>query len=175
VAADARTFLALWEHLKFLEAREHVIRLQELQDDEAVRLGDTTILPLRLAQDFVYGFLFEHDGRRLLVVPDEMDGWLPPPEARGVELAVVPAGIFEFHPLTNERLIAAEHPVLTAEATFEQTLTIIEALGSRRVVMTHIEESDGLSYDDLVEVAECVRRDRGIDLTFAHDTLTIVV
>ncbi len=132
------------------------------------------IRPLRLEQDFVYAFLFDDGERRLLVVPDEIDEWVPPKEARGVDLAVVPMGIAEFHPLTGERLIAEEHPVLRAEATFQQTLDIVEVLAPRRVLMTHIEESDGLSYDDLAEVARRIR-ERGIDLTFAHDTLIVEV
>lgn len=174
VAADARRFLGIWDHLKFLEDREQVIRLHELRDGETVELGGTAIRPLRLTQEFVYGFLFEKRGRRLLVVPDEIDGWVPPPEAEGVDLAVVPMGIAEFHPLSGERLIASEHSVLGAEATFEQTLEIVAALRPRRVVMTHIEESDGLSYDELEEVAARARV-RGIDLTVAFDTMTVDV
>jgi len=174
VAADARRFLSLWDHLKFLEERERVIRLHELRDGDSVQIGETTIRPLRLAQDFVYAFLFEDGRRRLLAVPDEIDGWVPPPEARGVDLAVVPMGIVEFHPLSGERLITEKHSVLSAEATFDETLEIVAAIRPTRVVMTHIEESDGLSYDDLIEVAERVR-ERGIDLTFAHDTMTVEV
>jgi phosphoribosyl 1,2-cyclic phosphate phosphodiesterase len=83
-------------------------------------------------------------------------------------------GIAEVHPLSGERLIAEEHPVLDSEATFEETLAIVDELAARRVVMTHIEESDGLSYDDLAEVAAGVRG-RGINLTFAFDTLIVDV
>jgi phosphoribosyl 1,2-cyclic phosphate phosphodiesterase len=174
VAADARDHLARWDHLKYLEERERVIRLHVLPDADELRIGDTTIRPLRLAQDFVYGFLFEKPQRPLLVVADEIDGRIPPPEARGVDLAVVPMGIAEFHPLTGERLIPEEHSVLKIEATFEETLEIVAAIDAKRVVMTHIEESDGLSYDDLLEVEQRVR-ERGINLSFAFDTLTVEV
>jgi phosphoribosyl 1,2-cyclic phosphate phosphodiesterase len=174
VADDARRHLAFWEHLEFLEEQEHVIRVHELTDGDVVRIGETAIRPLRLAQDFVYGFLFEGDGRRLLIVPDEIDGWVPPSEARDVDLAIVPMGIAELHPLTGERLIAEPHPVLRTEATFEETLAIVEAIRPRRAVMTHIEESDGLSYDDLIALEMRVQR-QGIDLVFAFDTMQIDV
>jgi phosphoribosyl 1,2-cyclic phosphate phosphodiesterase len=39
VAVDARSFLGLWDHLKFLEERERVIRLHVLRDGEAVEIG----------------------------------------------------------------------------------------------------------------------------------------
>ncbi|HEX9284532.1 MAG TPA: hypothetical protein VF879_02585 [Nitrospirales bacterium] len=40
--------------------------------------------------------------------------------------------------------------------------------------MTHIEESDALSYDDLALLAECLRAD-GSNITFAFDTQIIDV
>ena len=80
VGRDARRFLALWEHLKFLEENERVVRLYELEEGEEVVIGNTVIRPLPLAQSFVYAFLFERDGKSLLIVPDEIVGWEPPPE-----------------------------------------------------------------------------------------------
>ena len=53
-------------------------------------------------------------------------------------------------------------------------MEVVLALEARRVVMTHIEESDGLTYDDLAEVAARIR-ERGVDLTFAYDTLSVEV
>lgn len=174
VAVDARHHLALWEHLRFLEQGEQVIRLHELAAGEAVDVADVMVRPLPLAQDFVYAFLFTEGDRRLLVVPDEIDGWVPPPEVRGVDVAVVPMGIAEHHPITGERLITSDHPVLRSEATFDQTLAIVERLRPGRVVMTHIEESDGLGHDELEQVAALVRK-RGINLVFAFDTMTVAV
>jgi len=174
VAMDARRFLALREHLAFLEERERVAEVRELRDGDVVCVGDTTVRPLRLAQRFVYGFLFEQPDRRLLVVPDEMDGWVPPAEARGVDMAVVPMGIAEFHPLTGERLVPEEHSVLRIEATFDETLRIVEKIAPKRVLLTHIEESDGLSHGVLEQVAATLRR-RGLDLSFSYDTLVVEV
>jgi phosphoribosyl 1,2-cyclic phosphate phosphodiesterase len=173
VAADARKFLSLWEHLRFLEEQERVIRVHELRDGDSVQVGETSIRPLRLAQEYAYGFLCE-EARRLLVVPDEIDGWEPPPEAQGVDLAVLPMGVVELDPLSGERRIAPQHPVLAAEATFAETLEIARALDAKRIVMTHIEESDGLGHDDLLEIADRVRRS-GIELSFAYDTMAVEV
>lgn len=174
VAADARQFLGIWDHLAYLEERERVIEIHELADGDTVEIGDVLIRPLRLAQDFVYGFLFEEDEKRLLVVMDEMDSWEPPAEAQGADFAIVPMGIAEFHPLTGERQFHEEHPVFDDEATFEQTLDIVRKLNARRVVMTHIEESEGLSHDDLVQVADRLSGEE-LNLSFAYDTQIIGV
>lgn len=176
VGADARTYLGIRDHLAYLEEVEGVIEIHELRDGETVETGGVTIRPLRLAppQDFVYAFVFDDGDTRLLVVMDEMHGWQPPAEAVGCDLAIVPMGIHEFHPLTGERRIAAEHPVFAEEATFPQTLEIVRKLAARRVVLTHIEEPDGLSHDDLAVVARSLQGD-GLDVTFAYDTQIVEV
>ena len=63
---------------------------------------------------------------------------------------------------------------MNAEATFAETLEIVEKIGARRVIMTHIEESDGLGYDDLLELQRRLETD-GLNISFAHDTLMVDV
>jgi phosphoribosyl 1,2-cyclic phosphate phosphodiesterase len=163
VAADARRYLALHEHLAFMQGHG-TLRVVELADGDSVVLGGWTFSPFRLAEDYVYAFLIEGDGRRVLIAPDETNGWDPPPDVRGVDLAVIPMGICEFDLLTGDRRIHPEHPLLAAEATFEETLAMVEALGARRTVLSHVEEMDGLSHDDLIEVAR--RHDDRFEFAF---------
>jgi phosphoribosyl 1,2-cyclic phosphate phosphodiesterase len=152
VAEDFRRYLGTWDHLAFLAGVE--------------------ITPLRVAQSYVYAFVFEEHGRRLLIAMDELKGWDPPAAVRGVDLAVLPMGICEHDPFTGGRLIAAEHPILRAEATFDETLEIVRRLAAGRVVLSRIEELDGLSYLDLLRLEERLRR-AGVELTFAFDGLSV--
>ena len=145
------------------------IEVVELKDGEAVEVDGTSIRPFRVAEDYVYAFLFAADGKRLLVAPDELNGWVPPEWTRGVDVAVIPKGLDEHDPFTGERRIPAEHPVLRFEATFEETLAIVERLEARRIVLTHIEEMDGVSYDDLGELG----RRHGVE--FAYDGMIVEV
>jgi phosphoribosyl 1,2-cyclic phosphate phosphodiesterase len=173
VAQDFRTMLGSWEHLAFLQ-RVGLVQLVELSDGESVELGDVRIEPFRLAEDYVYAFLFRDARHRVLIAPDELNGWQPPDALRGLDLAVLPMGIAEYHPLSGERRIAPDHPVLKHEATFAETLEIVRALAPRRAVLTHIEEMDGLSYDDLLQVQADLQR-QGLPVEFAFDTLVIDV
>jgi phosphoribosyl 1,2-cyclic phosphate phosphodiesterase len=170
VAADFGVYLGGRAHLEFMESRGW-IRVHELTDGESVRLGVVEIRPFRLAEDYVYAFVLREGDRRLLLAMDELNGWLPAPELRGVELAVLPMGICELDPLTGERRIHPEHPILRFEATFEETLAIVDALEAERVVLAHVEEMDGLTYDDLLRLEKRVGR----DITFAYDGLQIDV
>ena len=169
VARDHRNWLGAMAHLEFMRDRGW-IRIHELQDGETVTIGDTRIRPFRLAEDYVYAFELSRQGRRLFLAMDELNGWTPPEEIKGCDLAVLPMGICEHHPLTGERLIDIEHPVLQYEATFAETLGIVEGLEAARVVLHHIEEMDELTYDDLCLVQERLLEE-GRELTFAWDGL----
>ena len=168
VAQDFRQWLGTWDHLAHLE-RQGVARVITLADGDTVTLGNTRICPFRLAEDYVYAFVFEEDGRRVLIAPDELFGWEPPPEIQGVDLAVIPMGIVELDPFTGERRFPADHPVLKSEATFAQTLEIVRKLDAKRVIMTHIEEPSQIAYDDLQRL-EAKLKNEGFNITFAYDT-----
>ncbi|UCC75178.1 MAG: hypothetical protein JSV86_11390 [Gemmatimonadota bacterium] len=173
VARDFRERLGTWEHLAFLEA-QGLVRLVELSEGEVVRSGATEIRPIRLAESYAYAFLFAETSKRLLVVPDELLGWEPSADLQGVDLAVLPMGIVEFDPFSGDRRIHQDHWLLRSEATFRQTLAIVEKLQAKRVVLTHIEEPDGLSYDDLRRLEDLLRED-GLSIRFAFDTLVAEV
>lgn len=173
VAEDFHHRLGAWDQLMYLQ-RFGVVEVIVLHDGETVTRNGVTIRPFRVAQDFVYAFLFEENTTRVLIAPDELLGWQPPPDVCGLDLAVLPMGLAEFDPFTGARLIPADHPVLRAEATFEQTLDIVRALDARRVILTHIEEPDGLSHDDLERLAVRLRGE-GLPIAFAYDTLAVEV
>jgi phosphoribosyl 1,2-cyclic phosphate phosphodiesterase len=173
VAADHRRWLGGMAHLEFMASRGW-IRIHELRDGDVVELGGLSVRPFRLFEEYVYGFELREGSTRALVVMDELHDWVPPAELAGLDLAVLPMGICEHDPLTGERRIHEEHPILRFEATFADTLQIVDALDARRVVLHHVEEIDGLTYDDLLVVEERERA-RGRPLMFAWDGLVVDV
>jgi phosphoribosyl 1,2-cyclic phosphate phosphodiesterase len=105
---------------------------------------------------------------------DELYGWSPPDELRGVDVAVLPMGICEHDPFTGERRIHPDHPVLRFEATFPETIEVARRLEAGRVYLTHVEEMDGLGYDDLRRLEQKLAAD-GVEVTFAWDGLVVDV
>lgn len=172
VAADFETHLGLAENFAYLQ-KVGLVDVRLLGGP--LELGGWRIDAHPVAEAYVYAFLFtEVDGdRRVLVAMDELYGWTPPAAWRGVDLAVLPTGVFEFGPLHGERRIPREHPVLQSEATFRETVDMVEALAPKRVVFAHIEEPDGNTPDELATVAAQLHAQRGWDVTFAYDTLVI--
>lgn len=173
VAADFRVRLGGWEHLTFMEERGW-IDVHELTDGETVLLHGVEVRPFRLAEDYVYAFELRGGRKRVLVAPDELKGWRPPPELHGLDLAVLPMGVCEHDPFTGKRRIHADHPVLQFEATFAETLRIVDELGAKRTLLAHIEEMDGLSFDDLLKLEGRLQAD-GRNLVFAYDGMAVDV
>jgi phosphoribosyl 1,2-cyclic phosphate phosphodiesterase len=193
VAIDFRAYLGSWDHLAFLQ-ETGLVRVHTLTDGESVTIdgndgtNGVTITPFRLAEGYVYAFLVE-DGKgsapgtspgsasgRVLIAMDELNGWTPPSHVSNLDLdlAILPIGVFEFHPLTGKRLIDEADPVLREEATFAETVAIARALDAHEVVFSHIEALDELGHDDLVLVAKQLRGD-GLPATIAYDGLRIDV
>jgi phosphoribosyl 1,2-cyclic phosphate phosphodiesterase len=151
VARDFDAYLGIAQQLEYLEHRLRVVGVHVVADGDAVELGSTTVTPIRLAQDYVYAFLFESPGTRLLLVMDELKGWTPP-DLGPLDLAYLPLGIFEHHPFTGERTMHRDHPLLRLEATYPETLGVVRSLDARRVVLSHIEHMDGLTHEDVVRL-----------------------
>jgi len=170
VADDFRSYLGGMAHLEFMQTRGWV-RIHELRDGESVMVGDVEVRPFRLAESYVYAFELVERRRRLLLAMDELNGWSPPAEVLGVDLAVLPMGICEFDLFTGERRIHPDHPVLRYEATFEETRAVVQALGAAHAVLFHVEEIDGLSHDDLQGLAA----EYGASVTFGWDGFSIEV
>jgi phosphoribosyl 1,2-cyclic phosphate phosphodiesterase len=171
VAADFDRQLGLTDNLNYLQ-NLGAIRVHRLAEGETVTRNGWTITPFPVAEAYVYAFLFTDGKQRVLIAPDELVGWQPTDFIHGVELAVVPMGVVEFDPWSGERIIPAEHPVLKSEATFAQTLAMLRQIQPKHAIMTHVEEPDGLGYDDLLRL-EVKLRAEGYPLRFAYDTLVV--
>jgi phosphoribosyl 1,2-cyclic phosphate phosphodiesterase len=173
VAADFATMLGSGQHLAYME-QLGVVRVHVVPDGERVPLDDLTVTPFRLAEDYVYAFLVEEGASRVLIAPDELHGWSPPGWLGEIDFAILPMGMCVHDPFTGERRIPADHPIIQEEMTFPETLEVVRALRPRRVVLSHVEEMDGLGHDQLGMLAEQLRAE-GLPIGFAHDTMHLDV
>lgn len=173
VAVDFARFLGLQENMEYLQLMG-AVKLHTLDEGQVVTLGNYQVTPFAVAESYVYAFLFEGEGKRVLIAPDELVGWQPPAFVKGVDLVILPMGIHEYDPFSGERRIPAEHPVLQTEATFRQTLAMLEQMQPKEVIMTHIEEVDGLAYDDYLRLEPKLQED-GYPVRFAFDTMVAEV
>jgi phosphoribosyl 1,2-cyclic phosphate phosphodiesterase len=173
VALDFKRFLGLEENFQYMQ-HAGAVNLHVLADGDTVALKTYQVTPFSVAETYVYAFLFEGEGKRVLIAPDELVGWQPPDFVQGADLVILPMGIVEFDVWTGERRIPTDHPVLKTEATFRQTLAMLQKMQPKQAIMTHLEEPDGLGYDDYVRL-EAKMQAEGFPLRFAYDTMVIEI
>ncbi|MFP7479660.1 MBL fold metallo-hydrolase [Terribacillus saccharophilus] len=173
VDIDFKAFLGSSDHLNFFESQGFA-NINRLNDGENLVLNNTKVFPFRLAEDYVYAFIIESDSKKVLIATDELNNWKPNKDVIGVDLAILPVGIFEFHPLSGERLLPEDHPVFKEEATFNETLEIVNTLDAKHVILTHIEEPNGLSFSEFKEL-ERKLKSSGLNVEFAYDTQLVRV
>ncbi len=141
----------LADQFRFME-RQGTVKVVRISENEPFAVGGATVTSIPLDAENACAFLFESDGRRVLVAMDETHGWTPP-DLRPLDLAVLPLGVFEHHPYTGERLIPEEFCKPPVRKTrYGQTLEHLRALAPRRAVLSHVEEMDRLSHDELVRL-----------------------
>ncbi|MDX8047267.1 MBL fold metallo-hydrolase [Gracilibacillus sp. S3-1-1] len=173
VEVDFKRFLGSSDHLAFFESQGFA-HINRLKDGESVFLNNTKVVPFRLAEDYVYGFIIENDSKKVLIAMDELYNWKPHKEVIGEDLAILPVGIFACHPLSGDRLFPEDHPVFEEEATFTETMEIIKTLDAKKVILTHIEEPNGLSFSECKELEKKLKNS-GLNVEFAYDTQKVKV
>ncbi len=174
VAADFRVWLGGMAHLEFMRDRGW-IRIHELRDGDVVEIGGVAIRPFRLAEDYVYAFELRDGGKRVLVAMDELNGWTPP--AVGTRAAISPSCRWESASATCSRASDGSTPTTRCSPSRRRSRRRSASstrLDARRVVLSHVEEMDGLSHDDLQRLGSRLR-DEGRPVTFAYDGMTVDV
>ena len=148
---DFESNYGLADQFRFME-EQGTVKVVQVAANEPFDVGGTRVTALPLDAENAHAFLFEAGGKRVLVAMDETHGWTPP--ALGpLDLAVLPVGVFELHPFSGERLIPEEFCKPPVKKTrYAHALELVRALAPRRAVLSHVEEMDRLSHDELVRL-----------------------
>lgn len=167
VRDDMKKMLGTWSHLEYMQSLG-VVKLHVIAPGESVKIDDLTISPVPVAEDYVFAYLVERGDTRTWIAMDELVGWSPDASVANLDLAILPSGVCEFHPLNGERRIPADEPVLQSEMQFERTLEVIAEMAPKQAVLIHLDEPDGITFDDGLELSRKYQ-ENGLPVTFAWD------
>lgn len=170
VQSTMKKTIGTWDHLEFLQSIG-VVKLHVIAPGASVTVNDIEITPEPLAEDYVFAYHVRHAGKHAWIAMDELAGWSPTESVQGLDLAILPCGVCELHPLSQERRIPADDPVLTTEIRYERTLECIGQMAPRQAVLMHLDEPDGVTYDDGLELSRQLQS-KGLPVTFAWDGYT---
>ena len=151
VWSDFEAHYGLADQFRFMEG-QGTVKVVLVPEMGSFRVGDTTVTAVPLSAENAHAFLFERGGKRVLIAMDETHGWVPP-DLGPLDLALLPVGVFEHHPYTGERLIPEEFCRPPVKKTrYGTALEQARALGAARTILSHVEEMDRLSHDELLRL-----------------------
>jgi phosphoribosyl 1,2-cyclic phosphate phosphodiesterase len=168
VREDFRKRLGLEDNLEYFE-RVGIARIHEVREGEPFQLDGMTALPFRMTQPGLTAYILEQEFRRLVFALDDTKDWKPGTEFLNPDLLVPETGWFERDP-EGRIIVLSGHSIRNVEASFGETLGIIERINPRKTVLTHIEQLWARSYEDYLELE---KKHQGHKLQFAYDGLRI--
>lgn len=174
VASTFTSSMAIMEHLEMF-VRRGLVDLHVIGDDQEVDVNGYAIKPVQLAIEYVFGYQIRGNGKCVLIVMDELKGWRPSPAMRDTQfdLVYLPIGALDANPITGERLIDAQHPMLKGEQTISETQQIMEQLSAASFVLSHIEEPDRITLDFADSLAQYLTAQIGRPVKMAYDTMVV--
>lgn len=129
----------------FLEyyQRKGMIKLLELADKKAIKLGNLEITPYPIKETKAFYFLIEEKNKKVIYAPCEYYKFIPDPELKNIDKFIVHNLFWE-----NDK-ISRRMNKPTDEDSFEQMLEHAKSFSAKEIILTHIEESFGLSHAEL--------------------------
>jgi phosphoribosyl 1,2-cyclic phosphate phosphodiesterase len=158
VREDFRKRHGLEENLEYFE-RAGIARIHEVGEGEPFQLDGISVRPFKMPQPGLTAYVLVRESVRMVFALDDTKDWKPSTEFLEPDLLVLETGWFE-----------RGHPIRNEEASFEETLGIIERINPRKVVLTHIEQLWARSYEDYLELE---KKHHAHKLQFAYDGLRI--
>lgn len=176
VAASFEESLGLMDHMKFMESLG-LISVSVIRNDESVSICGASITPIQLARPFAFGYDVEYEGKRVLLIMDELKWWSLNEAQRSVyyDLVYLPFGVFDYDPIAETRKVPPDYALLKDEATVEETLAVLKQLNSKRFILSHIEEPDGISIELGGQLGKFYSRQTGVTVVLAEDTMNIEI
>ncbi len=153
VRDDFRRMLGLEDHIQFF-VKMGIVRIHEFEEGEAIKLGNASMKAFRMNQPGLASYLVHLN-----------EDWDPGSELLEPDTLVLETGWFE-RDKQGEQIIPTDHWIRKSEASFEETLEVVQKINPRLAIATHIEELNGRSYADYLELEKRFKKYR---LRFAYD------
>jgi len=168
VREDFRKRHGLEDNLEYFE-RAGIARIHEVGEGERFQLDGLSVRPYRMAQPGLTAYILERESRRLVFALDDTKDWKPGTEFFEPDLLVLETGWFERDP-QGQVIVPPGHTIRNEEASFEETLGIIERINPRKAALIHIEQLWARSYEDYLELE---KKHKSYRLQFGYDGLRI--
>ncbi len=151
-----------------LDFYEHMGLIKRSIVDHSIKINDISITLIPVPKDKATSvFVFESQGKKVVYAPCDCVPFPEDDKIKNADLLII-GHTFIGNVLKNGKIITDNHPMRTVLHSFEDVLNIVKDMQIKRVIITHIEEDWGKSYDDYLEL------EKQYDfLKFAYDGMII--
>lgn len=172
IAETFESFMAIMDHFNFMEY-QGVVKKEIIKNDEEIEINGYKILPIQLAQDYVFGYKIWNDTSSVLIFMDELKDWVPSEEllAENFDLVYLPFGIFNYNPKTQKVMRPDDHPLFKDEHTIEETLELVKMLNAKQFVLSHVEEGDCITHKLADYLEQYYSKQTGKNIRIAKDSM----
>jgi phosphoribosyl 1,2-cyclic phosphate phosphodiesterase len=170
VRDDFRKRLGLEDNFQFFE-KIGIAKVHEVAEAESFDIDGAKIRAFRMAQPELASYLVEYGKKRILLALDETKDWKPRSELLEPDILVMETGWFESSP-QGEQIVPTGHWIRQSEASFEETLDLVQKIKPQLALLTHIEEHNRRSYADYLKLEQKYKEYR---LRFAFDGLNVQI
>lgn len=144
--------------------------VQTQETDTPVTLGGVKITLVPIPKEkAVTVFVFEKDRKKLIYAPCDCVPFPDDEIIAGTDVLVI-GNVFIGDTVKDNRIISVKNRIRTELRSFEETLELKEKIKAKSLVITHIEEIWGKSYDDYRALES-----KYSDVWFAYDGMEIVL
>ena len=165
IANKFGSFLDYYENVQKLIQR-HVVTDSVTIDDIKI-----TFVPVP-GSPGVSVFVFESlaTGKRLVYSPCDAFPFPVVEEIKGADILIVGGNLLLTGKDSSGQALSADHPIFNEFYTFEQVQALQQSLQIPQMIITHIEEIDGKTYDELLEYEKTLP-----GITFAWDGMEVAL
>ncbi len=151
-----------------LEYYEDMALIKRCVVEVPLVIGSIHIAFVPVAKDrAVTAFVFESDGKKLVYAPCDCAPMPYDEKFRDADVLIV-GDIYLDGVLKNGKKITPEHPLSTELQSINEIMCFAEAMHIKKVVITHIKEIWGKSYDDYIAIEK-----QYTNLKFAFDHMVV--
>lgn len=168
VREDFRKRLGLEDHFEFFE-KMGIARMNEISEGGSFSIDGAHVRPFRMTQSELASYLVQVHESRVVLALDETKDWIPQPELLKPDILVIETGWFE-RTLQGEEIVPPGHWIRESEASFEETLDLVQKIAPKAAFLTHIEELNARSYRDYLRLE---KQHADLRIKFAYDGLQV--
>jgi len=135
-----------------LDFYEHMGLIKRSIVENSMKLDDISITLIPVPKDKATSvFVFESQGKKVVYAPCDCVPFPEDDKIKNADLLII-GHTFIGNVLKNGKIITDNHPIHNVLHSLEDVLNIVKDMQIKRVIITHIEETWGKSYDDYLEL-----------------------